>query len=566
MDTGTYGILGFDQPVNAIPPLPVDGDGFRERCPNAITDWGGRPLTLREKAMMSMLAEVMDKPDWQQKVHDEETVAKWRLEVVSEERDFSGPMFEFCIKELRDNAEMLKSTGIVPAIAASAVVYGSDSLISIELRNELKAAVTPLEDAPAAEKDWHPGSNNQVLDLVHPSLFPLVYGRTRLMTDDEVPMEDVVYYCGKGEIAPVPQTKHLQCRIACAAGPDDGHGMYSARFQWLPCDVEVGEDANVRIASYINNLHPEKHSKLYRVIEAVVSKAIPVWDLALTEIFKQERTSDSLSSSDTTHGYYPPRVAVTGLPEWKVDRPIVPEGEDEEEVFESILDIEYGVNWERSGLMMPEPSEDTHIEGQLNEHICASALLYYDNVNITDSYLAFRERVDAEAFAWGSKDKDDDPGYEQFEYDHMEQLFGVSSHQTHAIQDLGRVRTDEGRLVVFPNVLQHRVEPFNLVDPSKPGHRKILALFLVDPYIRIPSTSDVPPQQKDWWAEMVQGLDRVGKLPPELFNNILEQAGDVPISLEEAKELRLELMAERSTYVDEVNKDYEHYTLNFCEH
>lgn len=65
---------------------------------------------------------------------------------------------------------------------------------------------------------------------------------------------------------------------------------------------------------------------------------------------------------------------------------------------------------------------------------------------------------------------------------------------------------------------------------------------------------------------MVQGLDRVGKLPPELFNNILEQAGDVPISLEEAKELRLELMAERSTYVDEVNKDYEHYTLNFCEH
>ncbi|KAK3704493.1 hypothetical protein LTR37_013776 [Vermiconidia calcicola] len=141
MSTGRDGILGFDQPVDAIPPLPVNSDGFRERCPNAINDWDGRPLTLREKAMMSMLADVMDKPDWQHKVHNEEIVAKWRVEAVSEERDFSGPMFEFCIEELRENAKMLKSTGIVPEIAANAVVYRSDSLVSAELRDELKAAV-----------------------------------------------------------------------------------------------------------------------------------------------------------------------------------------------------------------------------------------------------------------------------------------------------------------------------------------------------------------------------------------------------------------------------------------
>lgn len=37
-----------------------------------------------------------------------------------------------------------------------------------------------------------------------------------------------------------------------------------------------------------------------------------------------------------------------------------------------------------------------HIEGQMNEHICASALYYYDEDNITPSYLAFREHVEPE--------------------------------------------------------------------------------------------------------------------------------------------------------------------------
>lgn len=35
-----------------------------------------------------------------------------------------------------------------------------------------------LEDVHEGDKDWHPRSNGLVLDLVHPSLYPLVYGRT----------------------------------------------------------------------------------------------------------------------------------------------------------------------------------------------------------------------------------------------------------------------------------------------------------------------------------------------------------------------------------------------------
>jgi len=58
-------------------------------------------------------------------------------------------------------------------------------------------------------------------------------------------------------------------------------------------------------------------------------------------------------------------------------------------------------------------------------------------------------------------------------------------------QELGDVVTSEGRLVVFPNVLQHRVQPFELTDRSKAGHRKIVALFFVDPALRVPSSATI---------------------------------------------------------------------------
>ena len=61
-------------------------------------------------------------------------------------------------------------------IEVSAVdgVWQSDTLVGERLRSRLREAVRVLEEVPEAERDWHPGSDGQVLDLVHPSLFCLV--------------------------------------------------------------------------------------------------------------------------------------------------------------------------------------------------------------------------------------------------------------------------------------------------------------------------------------------------------------------------------------------------------
>jgi Protein of unknown function (DUF4246) len=39
-----------------------------------------------------------------------------------------------------------------------------------------------------------------------------------------------------------------------------------------------------RFTSYINNLHPQKYQELYKVIEGVVEKAIPLWNMTLNPL------------------------------------------------------------------------------------------------------------------------------------------------------------------------------------------------------------------------------------------------------------------------------------------
>jgi hypothetical protein len=54
-----------------------------------------------------------------------------------------------------------------------------------------------------------------------------------------------------------------------------------------------------------------------------------------------------------------------------------------------------------------------HIEGKLNERICATSLYYYDNTNITESHLAFRTKVTTDGITQRPRDPEDwQGGYE----------------------------------------------------------------------------------------------------------------------------------------------------------
>ena len=193
---------------------------------------------------------------------------------------------------------------------------------------------------------------------------------------------------------------------------------------------------------------------------------------------------------------------------------------------------------------------------QQNEHICATAIYYYDCANITESRLSFRQQSDSTA---------DGIRYRQDHHDWLHEVFGCEQNGS-SVQYLGDVVAKEGRLVTFPNVFQHRVLPFQLLDKSKAGHRKILALFLVDPHIKVISSANVPCQQREWWAEEVLGQGMFPRLPSEIQNEVISNVGEFPMGIGEAKELRLELMDERKALVKMHDERFMWETFSLCEH
>lgn len=124
----------------------------------------------------------------------------------------------------------------------------------------------------------------------------------------------------------------------------------------------------------------------------------------------------------------------------------------------------------------------------------------------------------------------------------------------------------EDRLITFPNILQHQVLPFKLVDATKPGHRKIVALFLVDPNIKIISTANVPPQRRDWWEKSMANINRPNKLSAELQEDLVNNIEHFTIGMDKAKQIRLELIEERKNYSVKQNELFEAPEFSLCEH
>ena len=177
--------------------------------------------------MMELMNRLTDKPNWDQKIFDETIVAKWKEEALGlngNGTDISSNMVDWCIEELRYKADVFKQINCIETLDG---VWKSDTIISKELKSALQQAVAPLENIPEKEKDWHPNSNEQVLDLVHPSLYPLVYGQSKILPDDICDTNDCMTRIGTGRTLEAIREDEL-LDVA-----------WSRTFQWLPADFEI---------------------------------------------------------------------------------------------------------------------------------------------------------------------------------------------------------------------------------------------------------------------------------------------------------------------------------------
>jgi len=118
----------------------------------------------------------------------------------------------------------------------------SDTIVSSELHDSLCRAFETIKMDQMAAPDWHPHSKDMVQDLLHPSMYPLVYDRSRGFKEEVVGVADAVEkWAGKGNIIAKDDWRsdleRDRFRYGVGSGDVPPH-FWSDTYQWLPANQQ----------------------------------------------------------------------------------------------------------------------------------------------------------------------------------------------------------------------------------------------------------------------------------------------------------------------------------------
>ncbi|THH03537.1 hypothetical protein EW146_g10418 [Bondarzewia mesenterica] len=311
--------------------------------------------------------------------------------------------------------------------------------------------------------------------------------------------------------------------------PDDV--FTSMRFAWLPSDFLVSEDGVAHLISpYINNVHPSKQ-ELYNTLVNIfgndktktkgrngrIQNVSCIWK----HIGRGEIPYDP-QAVNNHYAEYPGRTWQQRRRAW-VSFVVNLRGK----TLQCIIKL---VNIHLTPENPKYNGGSWHVEGMLNERIVATGL-YKISLN-----RAWRSAARSPTAPQYHLQYDNDCMQIPYDIDELVApniivFLTINTHDLNSeddlIQERGNVVTYEGLALAFPNIYQHRVSPFELLDPTNPGHRKIVAFFLVDPNHRNPSATNVPPQQEDWITKAISTSSSEGsvfaRLPVELEEMVIDK-------------------------------------------
>ncbi|GLD97140.1 hypothetical protein PINS_up005823 [Pythium insidiosum] len=455
------------------------------------------------------------------------------------------------LDDLIDRHDLMNPASANRFISPGPVIetWMSDSIVPADVKAKFVREVAVLEDVPEHEKDWHPGSNNQVLDLVHPSLYCCVLGETK-----RVPRHNVTP--DMEHLSPTERMYRTMFSATELISDDEPKHPGQRRsqrddYQWIPSDFRVDKDGKVKILSYINNLHPVHHRDMYASIEAIFACFVPLFDRVLSWLahphapepaFQTPRGDDHVD-----HGNGVPPFLYKPCRQLPIGR--------ESPTRYSIKGTTVQVIAKMAEIhLTPEtpvyPGGSWHIEGTDAEQIVATGIYYFGCKNLTESKLSFRVIVQP-------------PHYEHNDDVGVATNYGLRNLKA-LVQNVGAATASEDRCLAFPNTFLHKVEPFKLKDPTRPGVRKLLAFFLVDPLKKIPSTSVIAPQQCQWIQDAQRVvLRQLMPLPDVVVDGPLCAMLAGGMSLDTAKTHRTRLMNQRGPFDADEHSDL---AFDFCEH
>lgn len=174
---------------------------------------------------------------------------------------------------------------------------------------------------------------------MHPSLYPIVYGRTHARSLEKEGVLEL---------------------IRAPADTDEDRDSYftSQKFQWIASDFFVSKDGEIKLDSpYINNVNPATHPGFYKVIPNILEHAVHMFEHVLSDL--RRRLSPSRLEHDRRRciwgsgGSYdqPERPGSTDLQDY------FPPGYDPgDEDGEGYREAEYGY-WFDQKIYLPDAQE-----------------------------------------------------------------------------------------------------------------------------------------------------------------------------------------------------------------
>lgn len=510
-------------------------------------------LTFEEKEIEILSYEIRKKPQWWNKYKNPEIVEQWRQE-------FPGPdyvkryedlfrtdnvrisnhsrIFNYAIAELEYYEKERNNTGETYQMGPIDYIFYGDNTVSHDLKTRFKQAAVSLEESTSNEGDC----DDQIFDLIDPNLYYFQYGVTPIIPKTEsVGVSD--QYRGEAERMVAHNFHDYEHTIKSHSAL-----QVSRKGQWLPSVFDVSKDGQVTIKSYINNLNPEWHNDLYQPIADIFSCAIPAINGALSKYasgqrFRLERKrilyAEKLFAAEMAKLSFNAFVAYSQSPSFR--RPLIEwKGLPNDSKKFDICGRQLNVITKMTNIVLtPDKPEFNgglwHLAGNFNEDIVCTVIYFHDTENIESSNLKFRVAL-----------------ANPMEHSHvsLKELFGWD-YSSSMMHETGSVQAIEDRIIVFPNMVQHCMAPFQLTDKSRPGGCKMLVFYIVDPFNhKVVTTNQVPPQQAEWWRAAIQRTPSMlsKQLPTEILDLTLQNI-EWPMQLKKAKQVRDE-------FRDEYNRNY----------
>lgn len=218
-------------------------------------------------------------------IYDPGIADDWKKIALNSDADITPNMANWIVDELRFKAmiyEMSQAVGLY-----NGDMTKSDTNVPEALRERLKKETEVLNYSDADLQFYLPGTLRKQRDLLDMALYPLVYGKTRILPNDTIGLDEALRHAGQGEVIAKPREtgitrEDMTWRVA--ARSDIQVRPYSRNFQSLPSDFELGNDDRWHIVSYINNLHPVKHRNIYKVIEDAFNCMVPQFNMTMTPL------------------------------------------------------------------------------------------------------------------------------------------------------------------------------------------------------------------------------------------------------------------------------------------